>query len=75
MDSNCALKAGIVTIGGWAMGLVMSMFMNAVEMRDIETIGNGKVSTKMTIAKDTRKIFGTAKSFAVFGFFFSVFEC
>jgi len=36
MDNNCAMKAGLVTIGGWGMGLVMSMFMNAVEMRDLE---------------------------------------
>lgn len=50
MDNNCAMKAAVVTVGGWGMGLVMSMFMNAVEMRDIEQIGSGKVSTKMTMA-------------------------
>ncbi|KAL4478848.1 hypothetical protein ABPG72_009674 [Tetrahymena utriculariae] len=75
LENNCAMKAAFAAGGGWVMGFGMAMFMNAVEMRDIEQIGSGRVSTKMTIAKDLRKIKGTARSLAIFGTFFSVFEC
>ena len=37
MDKNCALKVCLVTVGGGAMGLVMALFMNAMEMRPMET--------------------------------------
>lgn len=36
MDTNCAAKAGMVTVAGGAMGFMMALFMNAVEMRDMD---------------------------------------
>jgi len=36
MDTNCFAKACMVTVGGGAMGFLMAMFMNAVEMRDLD---------------------------------------
>ena len=35
MDKNCVIKAGVSYVMGGAMGLIMAMFMNAVEMREI----------------------------------------
>lgn len=36
MDTNCAAKAGMVTVAGCAMGFMMALFMNSVEMRDMD---------------------------------------
>lgn len=30
------MKAGMMTVGGGAMGFLLAMFMNAVEMRDLD---------------------------------------
>lgn len=38
----------MVTVGGGAMGFVMALFMNAVEMRDLE-YGRTKQSTRYVI--------------------------
>ena len=35
MDTNCIAKAVMSYVMGGGMGLVMAMFMNAVEMREI----------------------------------------
>lgn len=54
------------------MGFIMAMFMNAVEMREIE-IGKIRRSNAIVLRKDTRKIMGTAKGFASFGGVFVLF--
>ena len=45
LETNCALKAAMVTVGGGAMGFVMAIFMNAVEYRDLE-YGRTKLPTR-----------------------------
>ena len=35
MDKNCIIKAAVSYVMGGGMGLIMAMFMNAVEMREI----------------------------------------
>lgn len=72
MDKNCILKASLSYVMGGAMGLVMAMFMNAVEMREVE-IGKIRRSTAIVLRKDWRRISGTGKGFASFGFFFVLF--
>lgn len=72
MDKNCILKASLSYVMGGAMGLVMAMFMNAVEMREVE-IGKIRRSTAIVLRKDWRRISGTGKGFATFGFFFVLF--
>ena len=74
MDKNCIMKAGVSYVMGGAMGLIMAMFMNAVEMREIE-IGKVRRSTPIVLRKDWRRIWGTGKGFASFGGFFVLFEC
>ena len=56
------------------MGLVMAMFMNAVEMREIE-VGKIRRSTSIVLRKDWRKMKGTARGFASFGGIFVFYEC
>ena len=36
MDTNCMAKAGMVTVAGYAMGLALGFFMNAMEIRDVD---------------------------------------
>ena len=48
MDTNCAAKAGMVTVAGGAMGFLMALFMNAVEMRDMD-YGRTKQSTRYVL--------------------------
>jgi len=48
MDTNCFLKAVMVTVGGGAMGFVMALFMNAVEYREIE-YGRSKMPTRAVL--------------------------
>jgi len=43
-------------------------------MREIE-IGKIRRSTAIVFRKDFRRIFGTAKGFASFGFFLVLYEC
>ncbi|CAD8112207.1 unnamed protein product [Paramecium sonneborni] len=74
MDTNCAAKAGMVTVAGGAMGFLMALFMNAVEMRDMD-YGRTKQSTRYVLRRDINKMFGMAKGFAIFGAFYSIFEC
>ena len=49
METNCLLKAAMVTVGGGVMGFVMALFMNAMEFRDVELIGNVRSSTKKAL--------------------------
>lgn len=72
METNCIGKAVMSYFMGGAMGLVMAMFMNAVEMREIE-IGKVRRSTPIVLRKDWRRIMGTGKGFASFGGFFVLF--
>lgn len=74
MDKNCLIKAGVSYVMGGAMGLIMAMFMNAVEMREIE-IGKVRRSTAIVLRRDWRRIWGTGKGFATFGGLFVLFEC
>ena len=48
-DTSCMVKSGIVTVGGYAMGFVMALFMNAMEFREIDTARGFKVSTKKAL--------------------------
>ncbi len=36
MDTNCMAKAVMVTVAGYAMGLALGFFMNAMEIRDVD---------------------------------------
>ena len=74
LEGNCVGKAAFSYVMGGAMGLVMAMFMNAVEMREIE-IGKVRRSTAIVLRKDWRKMKGTGKGFATFGGIFVLFEC
>lgn len=74
MESNCIGKAAMSYVMGGAMGLIMAMFMNAVEMREIE-VGKVRRSTTIVLRKDWRRILSTGKGFASFGGFFVLFEC
>jgi import inner membrane translocase subunit TIM22 len=47
MDTNCALKALMVTVAGGGFGFLMALFMNSVEMRDMDLAT--KFSTKMSL--------------------------
>ena len=66
LEGNCIGKAAVSYGLGGAMGLVMAMFMNAVEMREIE-VGKIRRSTSIVLRKDWRKMKGTARGFASFG--------
>lgn len=59
---------------GAGLGLVMAMFMNAVEMREIE-VGKVRRSTAIVLRKDWRRMMSSSKGFASFGGFFVLFEC
>ena len=48
MDTNCAAKAAMVTVAGGGMGFLMALFMNAVEMRDLD-YGRTKQSTRYVL--------------------------
>lgn len=72
LEGNCIGKAAVSYVLGGAMGLVMAMFMNAVEMREIE-IGKVRRSTAIVLRKDWRKMKGTSKGFATFGGIFVLF--
>jgi import inner membrane translocase subunit TIM22 len=59
LETNCALKAAMVTVGGGAMGFAMALFMNAVEFREIE-YGRSKMPTRAVLrvpnSRNFRKI-------------------
>ena len=74
LEQNCIGKAALSYVMGGAMGMVMAMFMNAIEMREIE-IGKVRRSTAIVLRKDWRKMTGTSKGFATFGGVFVLFEC
>ncbi|CAM6001665.1 unnamed protein product [Sphagnum balticum] len=74
LDDNCVGKAAVSYVMGGALGIVMSMFMNAIEMRDYE-IGKMRRSMAIVFRRDWRKILGTGKGFASFGGIFVFFEC
>jgi len=75
IDTNCGLKAMMVTIGGGVMGLVMALFMNAMEFREMDFTKGAKQTAKTNMKKDVRRMMSMSWGFAVFGFFFSIFEC
>ena len=52
LDTNCLLKAAMVTVGGGAMGFVMALFMNAVEFRELE-YGRSKMPTRAVLRVNT----------------------
>jgi import inner membrane translocase subunit TIM22 len=65
----------MVTVGGGAMGMVMALFMNAMEFRELDFTKGAKQTTKGNLKKDINKMTSMAKGFAIFGFFFSIWEC
>ncbi|KRW99153.1 hypothetical protein PPERSA_07396 [Pseudocohnilembus persalinus] len=75
METNWILKSVVSFGAGGVMGLVMGLFMNAMESgRQFDVPGVKQPSTKMLLRKDARRILGQARGFALFGFFFSAFE-
>ena len=39
----------MATVAGGGFGFLMALFMNAMEMRDFDTLGRGKISTRMSV--------------------------
>ena len=63
----------MVAVGGYVMGLGFGFFMNALEFKELDSVGGVK-SAREALRMDWIKIRGTAKGFAVFGSVFSFYE-
>lgn len=69
------MKTFIAGVGGYVMGIGFGIFMAALEFREVDTNRNFRARTRDVLAKDFRKVKGTARGFATFGMAFALFEC